>query len=989
MQILSIHLKNIKSHRDTELSFSAGINVLSGPNGAGKSTIFEAIGYALFGVDARDFVSNVDRFISIGAKKGEVSVTFQTDNGETWRVSRTVGVGSKWLLAKDIGGSFEVEDHAGIEETEARIAELLGLDNGRSLAEQFKLVIGPFQNDFLGPFVIKQSTKRQEAFDEILGIDAWRKTYKGTTGLLKAVEEKIKVLTGRVEEQQKQIVVLPDKQVELATLIASVELKHSELLTKKAAMQQADEKLKKFDQQKVKLDAINNELKQVETSITSGKEHITSQKTLVEQAAVATDVVTQSKAGKERYETAEARLKELRGKEKEKRLLERDQVGLDKEKSGVAQTISHEVRELNELTLSVKDGEKELVGADQELQSQRVSLQEKEQNQQEAATRITELQSNFRNLPVHQVEAVIPTLNMVLQRQQTIADDLALKLESLKGEAAALVAAKQLPELKKELEQLQGERSKLGGRRDNLLEGRDKLGEGICPFFQEPCQNVAGQPSRDVFTSKLDALDGDIGKLHELINEVSTKVGAAEQADKEVVIYAGIATELRRLEREQKENDAEEKKLLQRVNPAAVQKTLAEWLDTAKLLGSVDVNLNALAIILSGTPAERLSLLNGWWHRCHEIIVALDAELTRLTRESEEPLQKTRLELAGLKAQEDHLKTRRTELTDKHTRMVEREKNIADLNKRLKEVNLEHQARQEKLHEFTGLENLITQTEEELAGCKEDRDRYMGSVQAAEELEKRKKKLDDFLNRLKALENERTDKSNALEELSADFSSDIHIQVKVELDSLRIAVATVEQELKGLANNRQRVEGEIELLLRVKTEIESKLADIEEFKEKEALVKFLRNQVFKNVSSQLSERFREEISLRADRIYRTIADSDEELYWGDNYQIVLKDMVDGTMRERSDDQLSGGQTMSAVVALRLALLQTIGARVAFFDEPTSNLDASRRENLAHAFRAIDVGREEVTEHWYDQLFLVSHDVSFTEITDQIIQLGES
>ena len=74
MQILSIHLKNIKSHRDTELVFSPGINVLSGPNGVGKSTVFEAIGYALFGVDARDFVSNVDRFITIGAKRGEISV---------------------------------------------------------------------------------------------------------------------------------------------------------------------------------------------------------------------------------------------------------------------------------------------------------------------------------------------------------------------------------------------------------------------------------------------------------------------------------------------------------------------------------------------------------------------------------------------------------------------------------------------------------------------------------------------------------------------------------------------------------------------------------------------------------------------------------------------------------------------------------------------------------------------------------------------------
>src|SRR6266540_7338868 len=108
MQILSIQLKNIKSHRDSEIAFSPGINVLSGPNGSGKSTIFEAIGYALFGVDARDFISNVERFLSIGAKKGEIKVTFKPADGETYRVTRTVGAAAKWLLAKESGGIFEV-----------------------------------------------------------------------------------------------------------------------------------------------------------------------------------------------------------------------------------------------------------------------------------------------------------------------------------------------------------------------------------------------------------------------------------------------------------------------------------------------------------------------------------------------------------------------------------------------------------------------------------------------------------------------------------------------------------------------------------------------------------------------------------------------------------------------------------------------------------------------------------------------------------------
>ncbi len=85
MQILSIHLKNIKSHRDTELTFSPGINVLSGPNGVGKSTIFEAIGYAMFGVDAQSFVGNVERFITIGSKRGEIAVVFEVADGERFQ----------------------------------------------------------------------------------------------------------------------------------------------------------------------------------------------------------------------------------------------------------------------------------------------------------------------------------------------------------------------------------------------------------------------------------------------------------------------------------------------------------------------------------------------------------------------------------------------------------------------------------------------------------------------------------------------------------------------------------------------------------------------------------------------------------------------------------------------------------------------------------------------------------------------------------------
>jgi exonuclease SbcC len=296
------------------------------------------------------------------------------------------------------------------------------------------------------------------------------------------------------------------------------------------------------------------------------------------------------------------------------------------------------------------------------------------------------------------------------------------------------------------------------------------------------------------------------------------------------------------------------------------------------------------------------------------------------------------------------------------------------------------ETRKADLRAFAELDQRIERTEQERVRHQATRDAHYAAQKDALDLADRSRTLEKMLRLLEDLKQQLSAKRSALSDLKELYQPDLHQQARHEKEQLVAETATLRQQILDMGRNLKRLDAEIDRLTRLKAEIEAKQDGIRGYEEKEKLVRFLRNQVFKNVSSQLSERFREEISLHADRIYRTIADSDEELYWGDNYQITLRDMQDGAIRERSDDQLSGGQMMSAVVALRLALLQTIGARIAFFDEPTSNLDAARRENLAHAFRAIDVGREEVSEHWYDQLFLVSHDVAFTEITDKIVEL---
>ncbi len=295
---------------------------------------------------------------------------------------------------------------------------------------------------------------------------------------------------------------------------------------------------------------------------------------------------------------------------------------------------------------------------------------------------------------------------------------------------------------------------------------------------------------------------------------------------------------------------------------------------------------------------------------------------------------------------------------------------------------------QQLLVKFSALQVDLDRVDEQKRLHQPARDRYVANQQQAAELKQRQDQLATFERFLLKLQHEVQKHETDLQQALRDYCDESHQQQRGKKDQLTQQVGGLSQKVISLGADQKRLSVEVEHLLKIQAEVVDKKAQVKVYADKDELVKFLRNKVFRNVSGYLSERFRKEISLRADRIYRTIAEVDEELCWGDNYQIILRDLDDGELRERIDEQLSGGQIMSAVVSLRLALLQTIGARIAFFDEPTSNLDAARRENLAHAFRAIDVGREEVTEHWYDQLFLISHDVAFTEVTDQIISLGE-
>jgi exonuclease SbcC len=159
----------------------------------------------------------------------------------------------------------------------------------------------------------------------------------------------------------------------------------------------------------------------------------------------------------------------------------------------------------------------------------------------------------------------------------------------------------------------------------------------------------------------------------------------------------------------------------------------------------------------------------------------------------------------------------------------------------------------------------------------------------------------------------------------------------------------------------------------------------EEFREKERLEKvaeateFIRD-TLKEAAPRVARNYVFHVSTEANQMFREITGNAERtLKWAEDYGIMLEEGG----YDRPFVSLSGGEQMSAALAVRLALLKQLSdVRIAFFDEPTANLDADRRERLAE-----EVSR--ITERQtFDQLFVISHDDTFESYVDHIVEVGK-
>ena len=253
-------------------------------------------------------------------------------------------------------------------------------------------------------------------------------------------------------------------------------------------------------------------------------------------------------------------------------------------------------------------------------------------------------------------------------------------------------------------------------------------------------------------------------------------------------------------------------------------------------------------------------------------------------------------------------------------------------------------------------------------------DLYRRNQAAAEALPLRQQEFGEAEMALQAARERYESGQEQLAASTREFDEERFQEAVAQVDESRSRSVRLETELGQWRERLIRTEEETAQLQAQEQRLAAAQSLHDRLTEQEELLQFLRS-VLQQAGPFVTKALVQQISYAANQLFGQIMeDYSRTLQWQEDYGIILE--VDG--RERAFAQLSGGEQMSAALAVRLALLQEMSdTAVAFFDEPTTNLDDARRGALA---------RQIVGVRGFERLFIISHDDSFEQATEELIRV---
>jgi exonuclease SbcC len=215
---------------------------------------------------------------------------------------------------------------------------------------------------------------------------------------------------------------------------------------------------------------------------------------------------------------------------------------------------------------------------------------------------------------------------------------------------------------------------------------------------------------------------------------------------------------------------------------------------------------------------------------------------------------------------------------------------------------------------------------------------------------------------------------------SGDYDRERHQTEKVSLLEAEKRLAETGANLANAERQKAQLETEIKRLAEIRKQMQTEFLEKERLEKIAEATAFIR-ETLKEAAPRVARNYVYHVALEANQMFREISGNAERtLKWTEDYGIVLEE----NGYDRPFVNLSGGEQMAAALSVRLALLKQLSdVRLAFFDEPTTNMDAARRERLAEQISHITERRT------FDQLFVISHDDTFEGYVDNVVSVGGS
>jgi exonuclease SbcC len=1011
MRIVRVELKNIKSYRDAVIDLQKGVTAIRGHNGAGKSTLLEAIGWALFNT----LPYNQESFVREGERSGKVTIRFldAKDNRE-YEVVRRCGSGATWyILDPETGVRIDsAADVIGF------LRDHMRIDGSVALGDLFTSAIGVPQGSLTADFLMTPSN-RKKRFDALLQVEDYGAAATKLNETVNYFKQRRAVQETQIQGLEREVALLDEARALLDEARERLRALEAERDQQEREAEIIEERRKALLLAQTEVARREGEAQAAAARLQAARQRLERAESLLAEARKAEEAIKAARADHEDYLRAERERAAARERQQARDALRqrdavaaRDQAAAGADQSN-AQRRLEEVERAERQILALQDDARrqgELERARDEARQNVERLREANQASAKVAEELAKLETTIANrrrdevsikearpeaeaLPerqrlVEELLAAAATRQQFERRRAAIAEErkhnaslrekAAEDAEKYAGNVRKLEGVRALVERLPELEAQESAAKEavatVEARLSQARRSRELAGTGNCPFLAEPCLNIQRRGEnnlREWFDKRIVEEERELDQL-----KAARDTAAAEVSDARLKAthYARLQSFIE--QRDQAQKALEEcDKTTQRLAKEEAEITVA-----LKRAGDAAGLAEAQRLLRASQEADRrLATLDGLRRELADL-----SERWKRGVAERDRLRTLREELASapgaLRATDEALKALgdpRGRITGLQERAAERanvERALAMATQRLTRLAAERERLAEALAPFAALDAEIGELDARIQRTQAGHASYMRNEQVAGQRPARESERDAAATDVACAATDEAAAREKLDKARTRFDADELARVSARADELSHARGETREAIRGMGQQIAALEEKLQRGQEQIAALEAARVERDELAAMEKTLQQFRD-LIKEAGPQVTRALLSQISAQANTIFGDIiGDRAGTLTWENDYEIMLR--RDGNTRTFA--QLSGGEQMSAALAVRLALLRRLTRLdMAFFDEPTQNMDGERRSALAEQLRRV---------RGFEQLIVISHDDTFEQGLDGVIHL---